>query len=136
MCAIQILISIIPIWIYLRFMNKQVSYYLGLGKTNPTNKLHNSIFLFVSSQDNTKLWLCYFWDDAAIIDLKSFTLKHIFVDVPFVLKRWWALWCISKKEKTRRSKFKDSDVILNIKKILEPCSDNSKIIMNENVSNM
>ncbi|XP_018056708.1 PREDICTED: uncharacterized protein LOC108692779 isoform X2 [Atta colombica] len=77
MCAIQI------IWIYLRFMNKQVSYYLGL-------------------------------------------------DVPFVLKRWWALWCILKKEKTRRSKLKDSDVMLNIKKILEPCSDNSKIIMNEN----
>lgn len=76
MGAAQILIPIIPpVWIYLWFMNKQVSCYLGLGKTIQTNKLHNSIFLCVSSQDNTKLWLCYFYDDAAIIDLKSFAFK-------------------------------------------------------------
>ncbi|XP_018366486.1 PREDICTED: uncharacterized protein LOC108763401 isoform X2 [Trachymyrmex cornetzi] len=84
MCAIQILIPIILlVWIYLWFMNKQVSYYLSL-------------------------------------------------DIQFILKRWWAFWCIPKKKETRRSKLKDSDVILNIKKILEPCSDNPKIIMNEN----
>ncbi|XP_012537594.1 prodigiosin synthesizing transferase PigC isoform X1 [Monomorium pharaonis] len=56
---------------------------------------------------------------------------YLGLDIQFILKRWWALWRISKR-KTKKSKLKDSDVMSNIKKILKPCSDNPKIIMDEN----
>lgn len=62
--------------------------------------------------------------------------QRIPVDIQFVLKRWWALWYISKEKKTEKRKLKDSDVISNIKKILKPCSDNPKIIIDENVSSV
>lgn len=60
--------------------------------------------------------------------------QRVSVDIQFVLKRWWALLCISKETKSERNKLRDNDVIFNIKKILKPCSDDPKIIMDENVS--
>ncbi|KAL0121697.1 hypothetical protein PUN28_006885 [Cardiocondyla obscurior] len=84
MYAIQIVIPIIiSIWIYLWFMKKQLSHYLG-------------------------------------------------IDVQFVLKRWWALLCISKEKKIEKSKLTDNDVISNIKKMLKPSPEDPKIIMDEN----
>lgn len=71
------------------------------------------------------VWI-YFWF------MKKQISYYLGLDIQFVLKRWWALWCISKEKKTETNKVKDSDVISNIKKILKPCSDNPKIIMDEN----
>ncbi|XP_018354545.1 PREDICTED: prodigiosin synthesizing transferase PigC-like isoform X2 [Trachymyrmex septentrionalis] len=61
------------------------------------------------------------------IRMKDGTRKYIMLP----LKRCWAFAYIWMKKGIRKSKLKN-DVKLIIKNILEPCSDNSKIIMNEN----
>lgn len=54
-------------------------------------------------------------------------------DIQFSLKLWWALWCISKEKKTK-SKFNNGEITSNLKEIFKPCTDNPRIIMDENVS--
>lgn len=56
-------------------------------------------------------------------------LSH-YLDIQFVLKRWWALWCISRQNKNK-SKLKYGK-LFNINKIWKPYTDNPKIIIDEN----
>ncbi|XP_070162550.1 rifampicin phosphotransferase-like isoform X2 [Polyergus mexicanus] len=74
------------------------------------------------------IWI-YLWFNKRVKGLLS---HYLGLDIQFVLKRWWALWCISKQNKIDRSKLKDDEVMLNIKRMWKPCIDNPKIIMDEN----
>ncbi|EZA62576.1 Putative phosphoenolpyruvate synthase [Ooceraea biroi] len=56
----------------------------------------------------------------------------IILDIQFILKRRWALWCISKEKKTNKVKDRNDEIISKIKTILKPCADNPKIIIDEN----
>lgn len=55
------------------------------------------------------------------------------LDIQFDLKRWWALWCISKLNKNKNKK--NDEIMSNITKIWKPYMDNPKIIIDENVRN-
>lgn len=74
----------------------------------------------------------------AIIDLTMnvrlyLKINFFSLDIQFVLKRWWALWCISRQNKNK-SKLK-YDELFYINKIWKPYTDNPKIIIDENVRN-
>ncbi|KAL6266847.1 hypothetical protein P5V15_003676 [Pogonomyrmex californicus] len=71
------------------------------------------------------VWI-YFWF------IKKRLSHYLGLDIQFVLKRWWALWCISKKKRTVRKTSKHNEALFYIKNILQPRSDESKTIIDEN----
>lgn len=73
------------------------------------------------------IWI-YLWFDMQIRKL----LYKLGLDIQFFVKRWWALRCICKKQKTKESKYAD-DVMSKLNKLLQPQPDNPKIRINEDV---